>query len=243
MIKGSIWRMGALFASLVLHWLLFSQEPAREQVVQLSGGAQQLPIAVNFSVAAAAKTSSQEPQKAKPVVTPEQPVEKPQVKKVNKTTDRPSVVKTPDIQPQPEVVEDVVDSVVDKLAQQNQEEIQEPTQQDQAVAAKASTTAEQPPGLESIPVVREVSYRQQPQPPIYPKTALRRKQQGEVWVQALVSPEGNTELVEVVRSSGVASLDASALKAVSGWVFEAAKMDGRPIRAWIEVPVAFELRR
>jgi protein TonB len=88
-----------------------------------------------------------------------------------------------------------------------------------------------------------VSYRQAPQPPVYPKTALRRKQQGEVLVQALVSEEGNTEQVEVVRSSGVASLDASALKAVSGWVFEAAKMDGRPIRAWIEVPVAFELRR
>ncbi|WP_390618798.1 energy transducer TonB [Maricurvus nonylphenolicus] len=235
--------MGALFASLALHWLIFNQQSHQEQVISLAGGAQQLPIAVNFSVAAAAKPTPPVPTKPKKVTKQEQPVQKKRVKEVVKATNAPAEVKAPAIPPQQEVADNVEEKVVEEIAQQNQEEVQEPAQQEQAIAAQAATTAEQPPGLESIPVVREVSYRQVPQPPIYPKTALRRKQQGEVWVQALVSPEGNTEQVEVVRSSGVASLDASALKAVSGWVFEAAKMDGRPIRAWIEVPVAFELRR
>jgi protein TonB len=230
--------MGALLASLVLHWLIFSQDPAQEQVVQLAGGAQQLPIAVNFSVAAVAQSAPSEPVPPKPE-PPKQVKPKQPLKEVVKATKTPLVEKTVDSQPQQEVAE-VVE--VERDVEVEHDTTETPAQQEQ-LAAQAATTAQQPPGLESIPVVREVSYRQVPQPPVYPKTALRRKQQGEVLVQALVSEEGNTEQVEVVRSSGVASLDASALKAVSGWVFEAAKMDGRPIRAWIEVPVAFELRR
>jgi protein TonB len=230
--------MGALLASLVLHWLIFSQDPAQEQVVQLAGGAQQLPIAVNFSVAAVAQSAPSEPVPPKPEPPPPEQVKPKQpLKEVVKATKTPLLEKAVDSQPLQEVAE-----IVERDVEVEHDTTETPAQQEQ-LAAQAATTAQQPPGLESIPVVREVSYRQAPQPPVYPKTALRRKQQGEVLVQALVSEEGNTEQVEVVRSSGVASLDASALKAVSGWVFEAAKMDGRPIRAWIEVPVAFELRR
>ncbi len=228
--SGSLWRIGVLLVSLLGHWFWFNQDIPKQQTLSLAGGAQSLPIAVSFSIASAA---------AVPKAIEKQALGKPKPRKSQPVKPLPGI--TPfeaEIQALAEAPqEDSQREVVEKVVQQ---ELPNPKE---SVEAQPATTAEQPKGLDSIPVLRDVSYRQPPAPPVYPKTALRRRQQGEVWLQALVSPEGKTEQVEVVRSSGVSSLDDSALRAVSSWVFEAAKMDGRPIRAWIEVPVAFELRR
>ncbi len=94
-----------------------------------------------------------------------------------------------------------------------------------------------------LPVVRELRYRQPPRPPVYPKLALRRRQQGEAWVRARVNARGITEAVELLQSSGFELLDQSALSAVQGWQFAAAERDGVAIAAWVEVPVAFEIHR
>jgi periplasmic protein TonB len=233
--SGSLWRIGVLLVSLVGHWFWFSQDIPKEQTLKLAGGAQSLPIAVRFSIASVA---------AVPKRIEKQPIEKQSVGKPKQRKSQP-------VKPLPGITsfESEIQAKTENLQEDSQREVveevvqQELPNHEEGVAAQSATTAEQPQGLESIPVLRGVSYRQPPAPPVYPKTALRRRQQGEVWLQALVSPEGKTEQVEVVRSSGVSSLDDSALRAVSSWVFEAAKMDGRPIRAWIEVPVAFELRR
>lgn len=235
MFSGSLWRIGALLVSLVGHWFWFSQDIPKEQALNLAGGAQSLPIAVSFSIASAA---------AVPKPIERQPA-------VKQSVDRPKPRKSQPVKPLSGIAlfEPEAQAHADAEQEESQREVveevvqQELPNHEESVAAQSATIAEQPKGLESIPVLREVSYRQPPAPPVYPKTALRRRQQGEVWLQALVSPEGKTEQVEVVRSSGVSSLDDSALRAVSSWVFEAAKMDGRPIRAWIEVPVVFELRR
>jgi protein TonB len=88
-------------------------------------------------------------------------------------------------------------------------------------------------------VVSEAKFRMPPQSPVYPRLALRRRQQGEAWVKALVNAEGETQNVVLSRSSGFDSLDRSALAAVSKWLFAAAQVNGRPVTAWVEVPVSF----
>ncbi len=236
---GGLWRIPVLLFSLLGHWLWFSQDNQQEQTVSLSGGAQSLPIAVSFSIASVAATVPK-PREKKPVA---EVAQKPEQK--SKPLKKPHIKELPGLSRLESQVQEQLEEPAQEEPKKTVEQVVKQDQQarDGSVAAQAATAVEQPPGLESIPVVKDVSYRQPPAPPVYPKTALRRRQQGEVWVQALVSPEGITEQVEVVRSSGVSSLDDSALRAVSGWVFEAANLDGRPIRAWIEVPVAFELRR
>ncbi len=94
-----------------------------------------------------------------------------------------------------------------------------------------------------IPVVSEVSYREPPQPPVYPRLALRKRQQGVVWVRALVNTAGETREVKIERSSGYVMLDRSALNAVKKWVFDSAQVNGEFVTAWVEVPVEFSINR
>jgi|GEM_PF-5652932 len=93
-----------------------------------------------------------------------------------------------------------------------------------------------------LPVITEPSFSAQPQLPVYPKLALKRRWQGQALVQALVNEQGATERVELVQSTGYALLDQSALKAVSGWSFAAAEENSGQIRAWVQVPVNFTIR-
>jgi protein TonB len=97
-------------------------------------------------------------------------------------------------------------------------------------------------GLQPVPVSKTVGYRYPPTPPVYPRLALRRGQQGEAVIQARVNPQGETERIKLVHSSGYQLLDESAINAVSGWAFAAAKRNGVAITAWIEVPVKFEIK-
>lgn len=79
-------------------------------------------------------------------------------------------------------------------------------------------------------------------PPAYPRRAIDLGQEGEVLIRALVGPDGDSREIRLWRSSGVPLLDEAALRAVRRWAFEAARVDGRPVEAWVEVPVRFQLR-
>lgn len=218
-----IWRCLALLVSLGAHyaWLSYSDTV---QLPQLSGGSQQLPVAMSISMVTVKPAPTPAPKKppAEPV---KDVVEKPVIKD---TAKKPVPVKQELIEPEPaEVVEEAFEEpIVDAVAQ--------------ATSIEAS---DNPPGLESLPVINDAAFRSRPTPPVYPKLALRKRQQGEALVQALVDPEGATLEVKLVRSSGFALLDKSALKAVQGWQFEAARIDGAAISAWVEVPVAFTINR
>jgi protein TonB len=49
--------------------------------------------------------------------------------------------------------------------------------------------------------------------------------------------------LEIARSSGYPRLDESAARTVqSGWKFEPARQDGKPVAAWVIVPIQFALR-
>lgn len=78
-------------------------------------------------------------------------------------------------------------------------------------------------------------------PPSYPRLARRRGYEGTVLLRVRVSAEGRCLAVEVVTSSGYASLDRAAVEAVQKWEFEPARSDGVAVEAVVEAPFRFRL--
>lgn len=85
-------------------------------------------------------------------------------------------------------------------------------------------------------------YRHPPTPPVYPPRAVELNQQGEVLVRVRLDPEGTAVEIVLHRPSGFHMLDRAAIAAVRSWHFLPAVRDGRPVSAWVEIPVRFHLR-
>jgi periplasmic protein TonB len=108
----------------------------------------------------------------------------------------------------------------------------------------SAATASIPAAATAIAAVlpaRPVVGMESDRPPVYPETARRRGQQGRVLLQVDVSPQGTPVEVSVAQSSGFASLDDAAMRAVQQWRFVPATRAGTPIPAVAEVPVRFRL--
>lgn len=105
------------------------------------------------------------------------------------------------------------------------------------VVAEAPKPAPPPP----IPP-RPADYLDNPKPP-YPALSKRLGEEGVVRLNILVNPDGSVARLEIVKSSGYARLDESARKTVqSSWKFEPARQAGKPVAAWVIVPIQFTLR-
>jgi periplasmic protein TonB len=77
--------------------------------------------------------------------------------------------------------------------------------------------------------------------PVYPPEAARRAEHGAVILLIHVSPEGLASSVDVLESSGHASLDRAAHDAVAAWHFRPAVKDGQPIPFDMPIRVTFQL--
>jgi protein TonB len=87
-----------------------------------------------------------------------------------------------------------------------------------------------------------VAYARNPAPP-YPLSARRRGEEGVVVLDVLVGMDGSVNEVAVRRSSGHASLDASARETVERrWRFQPAVERGTPVARRVAVPIRFRLR-
>lgn len=106
-----------------------------------------------------------------------------------------------------------------------------------AAVTQQATTA---PG-ESIAWEGQPRYRIPPRPAVYPPRSIELGQQGEVVVRVRLEPDGSAAEIKLWRSSGHGLLDRAALTAVHGWHFMPAMRGGRPIAAWVEIPVRFHL--
>ena len=99
-------------------------------------------------------------------------------------------------------------------------------------------------GFLPAPIVFEGKprFRHPPTPAVYPQRAIELNQQGEVVVRARLDPAGTAVEIVLHRSCGHQLLDRAALAAVREWHFHPAMRDGRPVAAWVEIPVRFHLR-
>ncbi len=89
--------------------------------------------------------------------------------------------------------------------------------------------AERLPAFEAAQVISAVG-------PVYPVNSVA---QGTVVLEVTVGPSGRVEQVKVIRD--IPSLTSEAVKAVRGWSFRPARLEGRPVRT--AIPVAFTFDR
>ena len=89
---------------------------------------------------------------------------------------------------------------------------------------------------------RPADYLNNPKP-TYPALSKRLGEQGIVRLNILVNPDGSVARLEIAKSSGYPRLDEVAMKTVqSSWKFEPARQAGKPVSAWVIVPIEFTLR-
>ncbi len=106
----------------------------------------------------------------------------------------------------------------------------------------ASITQQQADAASSLVVFEgKPRFRIPPTPAVYPPRSIELGQQGEVMVRVRLQPDGSAAEIMVWRSSNFPLLDRAALTAVRGWHFLPALRDGRPVAAWVEIPVRFRL--
>lgn len=87
----------------------------------------------------------------------------------------------------------------------------------------------------------DVAALNNPIPP-YPLAARRQGVEGRVVLRAQVLEDGRCAELRIIRSSGHALLDESALATVRRWRFVPAMRAGRAVSSWVEVPIHFQLR-
>ncbi|WP_296222242.1 energy transducer TonB [Pseudomonas sp. UBA2684] len=114
-----------------------------------------------------------------------------------------------------------------------------------AVATAAPVRAASAVAPEALPppevFSREPSFREHPKPPHYPSQARRRNQQGTVLVEVRLDARGELRSLNVLRSSGIDSLDRAALDAVAAWRFRPETLGGRGVPSRVQIPIQFAL--
>ncbi|MBB5279476.1 energy transducer TonB [Pacificimonas flava] len=113
------------------------------------------------------------------------------------------------------------------------------------LASVAAEPAPAPPGPKAAPVPvtpPDFSADQLGNPgPKYPYMSRRNREQGIVILRVLVSEDGRAGALEIEESSGFERLDEAARKTVRKWNFLPARQAGKPVAAWVLVPVTFAL--
>lgn len=162
--------------------------------------------------------------KAKPMVQSAlvKPVPKPQVKSA-----RSAVGQRSPVVEKPQAVQAVASVAKAESAQSKQT----PTQSHGAQTAERVTEV----------ISKEPRFAQAPAAPVYPAQARRRQQHGTVWVDVRLDARGQQMQLQVLRSSGVKSLDQSALAAVKQWQFLPELDNGIAVPSRVHIPIEFAI--
>lgn len=78
-------------------------------------------------------------------------------------------------------------------------------------------------------------------PPKYPKQAVELGQEGLVLLHVQVGENGHSGGVEIKESSGFPLLDEAAIRAVSDWKFDPAKIGLIAVRGDVDIPIRFSI--
>ena len=87
----------------------------------------------------------------------------------------------------------------------------------------------------------DAAYLNNPRPG-YPPLSRRLREEGQVTLRVLVSPDGSPAQVELRASSGSERLDRAAREAVARWRFVPARRGDTAIESWVLVPIVFKLQ-
>ena len=223
-----------LLLSLALHaagWLLHGEaQPPALSAAQTREAPQVLRLAAVLQQAEPA-----------PVKLPEQPQPQPQPQ-------RQAVVPRKSSAPKPVVQAPVAKAKPAVAAQPTQNQpVQaqsaEATRQSAAVRAAAQAAPAKPVATKPVAEVlsRKPSFSEPPRQPNYPSQARRRNQQGVVLVEVRLDERGQQRSLNVLRSSGVDSLDRAALEAVAKWRFRPETTGGQAVPSRVQIPIQFAL--
>lgn len=117
-------------------------------------------------------------------------------------------------------------------------EVEVPPQPD-PVAGKPAETA---PPEEPIEQPRfNADYLDNPAPG-YPALSRKLREEGRVLLRVRVDAEGRPAQVMLYQSSGFGRLDERAAETVKRWRFIPARQGGKPVEAWVIVPIQFSLK-
>ena len=107
-----------------------------------------------------------------------------------------------------------------------------------AFTGRAPLLAQEAPvaaGSEGVPVPKKTKHVQ----PTYPQEALAQGVRGIVILDLVLDAQGKVEATTVIRS--VPGLDEAAIAAARQWEYEPTKVDGKPARVRLTVPITFAL--
>ena len=79
--------------------------------------------------------------------------------------------------------------------------------------------------------------------PVYPRAARRANLEGRLILRVEVTMFGRADNVKILKGSGHTVLDRAAQRAVKRWRFEPGRRAGVPVRAGVDIPVVFRLKR
>lgn len=88
--------------------------------------------------------------------------------------------------------------------------------------------------MEVIPLVRVA--------PIYPKRALRTRQEGSVTLRFIINPDGTVRNVSVKNSKPKRIFDAAAIRAIKRWKFKPKLQNGKAVSQQGEQTIIFSLQ-
>lgn len=91
-------------------------------------------------------------------------------------------------------------------------------------------------------IVQKARFKSLPPPPIYPRRARLRGQEGTALIHAKLNITGEVIKTRLVRSSGFSLLDKAAIKAVYHWDFMPGATEIGRVQVWVEIPVQFILQ-
>ncbi|HKM38589.1 MAG TPA: TonB family protein [Thiopseudomonas sp.] len=167
---------------------------------------------------------------AEPKLKPE-PVAKPVLQQAASKTVKKAVTKTQELEArQPSSV----------VAQEQPQRSAGQQRDSKMSAIKQSSPAkptEQPVGQEVLS--KQPRFASTPAAPVYPAQARRRQQQGTVWLDVRLDARGQLLELQLLRSSGVQSLDEAALAAVKKWQFLPEQQGGIGVPSRVHIPIEF----
>ncbi|WP_339081796.1 energy transducer TonB [Pseudomonas sp. TMP9] len=217
-----------LLLSLALHvagWLLHGEaQPPALSAAQTREAPQVFRLAAVLQQAAPAPIKLPEQPQRQAVVPRKAPAPKP-------ATQAPEAKAKPALVAQP------------TQSQPVQAQPTETTSQSPVVVAAAQVVPTKPVAAQPTAEVfsAKPSFRDPPRQPNYPSQARRRNQQGEVLVEVRLDERGQQRSLNVLRSSGVDSLDRAALEAVAKWRFRPETSGGQVVPSRIQIPIRFAL--